>query len=405
MRGLSLVLVLTGCQWTLGGDGSECSEDGHCESGQTCTVGRCITRESTTERRMDADVTPDMPMMDMDVPDEGEVLDRTVFDDRDATLVDASMPGEISPVFPDGRCFDGVGTIPLESGQTHVPRGLCTPYGRLWTAEGSAGIELRIDRNDGEPPQTVPVGAQTRLSSDGRFVAFRAPDLSGRITPHLLDLAQRELTPIELLDAPVSEVLRGNGLTAYVQDGKLSLHPDAANFSVYLDCSQPDTVQWGVGLSRTRAAWFERNVRGGPIRLVLADTETCQNRIIRPVEGTVPVDGRVHSVGARWLWVAFTFEGTPQVQGIAPDTRGRLRPLRLDLPFTPLEIAGEGDWLVGISYTGGAYRISTIQLGMNLQEDRSAGRTNHRQPIISNGYLTWAALGPTGWEVQYAPLD
>lgn len=392
------VLALAGCQWTLTDDGSECSVDFDCDPGQVCRVARCI--QPPPQSQVDQAV-PDMEPMDAEV-DRALVPDRGTADLPDLGVLDAALPPELSPVFSDGRCFDGVGTVQLESGQTHVPRGLCTPYGLLWTAEGTNGIELRIDRG-AETVLSVPIGAQSRLSSDGRFVAYRAPNAEGRDTPRLLDLSRRVLDPIELLDAPVTEVLRGDGLTAYVQAGKLSLHYDRANYSVYYNCAATDQVQWGVGLSDTQAAWFERNMGGGPTRLVLADIETCQNRIIRPLDGTPA--GRVHAVGPRWLWVAFDDLGTPQVQGIAPDSRGRLRPLQLDLPITPLEIAGAGDWLVGISYAAGSYSISTLQFSMNLQADRSAGRTNHRQPIISNGYLSWAALGPTGWEVQYVPLD
>lgn len=404
-RLLILAFGLTGCQWLLGGDASECARDTDCPADMVCDIDRCVigvrpVDMDPVEAQMDA--TLDMLLPDMTPPLDQAVIDMHV----DAALVDAALPAEIEPVFPDGRCFDGAGMIELARGDTLIPRGLCTPYGVVWTRSGADGARLAVSR-------TVPVAdlvahpidrAAQITTADGRFIAWHGPNEDGVSTPMVLDLAARAPTPVELRPIAVTEVQRGRATTAYVHAGGVFVHPDAEDFATFVDCSMPDQVQWGVALSGARVAFFERAARGGPAQLVIADTATCRNRVIHATEGAVDRDARVLRIGARWVWLARAGSG-PTVRALVPDARGRLRPTAIALEVPPLEIAGEGDWLVGVGYQTGAYRIDALNLAQNRYRALSEGASNHRRPHLWNGQLTWAAMIRQRWGVQYVTLD
>ena len=403
-RAALCAVTLSGCQWLLGDDGSECSTATDCPARMLCTIGRCVddptpapdarvadlgTADMTTERAVDA------APADLDAGDEG-VMPR----------VDAALPGEIDAPFPDGACFSNSASIQLGAGITYVPHGLCTRFGVLWTTDTPGGRALNIARvwPPDETVITVPMAADARVSTvDGRFIAFATPGLQGAPTPAVLDLAARAPDPVVIRDVPVSEVQRGYGMTAYVTDGTLFLNPDAEMFSTFVDCSQPATRQWGVALSQSRVAWFERALVGGPTRVVIADPTTCRNRVVFPAQGVIATDARVESAGARWLWIAAGPTGS-QVVGLAPDARARLRPFALQMATSPSQIAAHGDWLATVSYGEGAWRIEALHLDDDRVIDLSAGSSNHRNPLIWNEYLSWAVMTRQGWGVQYAPL-
>lgn len=397
------LLALPGCQWLLGGDASECGDADDCPMAMTCEVGRCVPDTQTPiidAAPLEEDGEVVEIARDIGVVDQGPV-DAQV----DAALVDAALPAEIDPPFADGRCFDGAGQVDLPPGDTLVPRGLCTPYGVLWTRSGPDGAELVVSRTvPVEPLVVLPISADARVSTrDGRLVAYRSPDATGRAVPTVLDLAAQRPTPTVIRPLSATEAIRGNGLTTYVHDGGVVVHPDAEAFGTFVECAAPGRIQWGPAVSGSRIAFFERGAGGGA-QVVLADLATCRNRVILPTRGTVDGGARVHRVGERWVWIARDADG-PAVHGVAPDARGRLRPLRQALEHAPLELAGEGDWLVAVAYDAGAYRIDALNLAQNRYRPLSDGASNHRRPLVWNGLVTWAAMSRQRWGVQYVPLD
>lgn len=407
MRLMLLALGLTGCQLLLGGDdAAECAQAADCPDGQTCLSGRCVMGDGVSDMRV-ADLPQTDPVLDMRVPlDLGDESDLAIDMAVDAAPIDAALPAELEPLFPDGRCFDGAGMVELARGDTLIPRGLCTPYGVLWTRTDPLGPQLVLSRTVPVTDALVmPIDQDGRLSTaNGRFVAYRGPSESGLSVPMLVDLAARDPAPIELRPIAVTEVQRAVGATAYVHAGGVFVHPDAEDFATFVDCSAPDRHQWGVALVGTRVAWFERASRGGPAQLVLADATTCRNRIVYPTMGSVDPTERVHRVGERWVWIARGATG-PAVHGLAPDARGRLRPIQIALEHRPLEIAGEGDWLIGVGYADGAYRIDALNLAENRYRPLSEGASNNRRPHVFNGQASWAAMIRQRWGVQYVVLD
>lgn len=399
------LLFLSGCQWLIGGDGSECTTDFDCPIGTFCSADRCIDAPSPTP-----DAQPDIAeIADLAVPDIGvdASQDAAVPDAFDMFVPrpDAAVPGEIEAPFADGACFSNSASIQLGAGMTYVPRGLCTRYGVLWTAATPTGHALNLSRvwPVDETVITTPVTDGARLSTfDGRFIAFSAPGLSGAPMPMVLDLAMRVPEAIAIRDVAVSEVRRGNRLTAYVTEGKVFLTPDAEDFATFVDCSQPGARQWGVAPAQNRVAWFERAV-GGSTRVVIADPATCRNRVVFPAGDAIAPDARIESAGERWLWIA-TIDGQSQVVGLAPDARGRLRPLRLPFLSAPAQIAANSEWIAAVSFTRGGWQIEAQHLDDDRLRDLSSGSINNRNPMIWNGYLSWAVMNRQGWEVQYAPL-
>lgn len=401
-----MAACLTGCQWLLGGEGSECAAAGDCLDDQICEQSRCVAAPPRIDMQR-----PDLAM-DRGAEDAGDAgidLGLAIPDQRvdmsDATPEDAAVPAEVAPVFPEGECFDGSGVVELARGDTLIPRGLCTPYGVLFTRSG-ARPELVLSRTVPVTEARVePIAPDARLTTaDGRFVAWRAPTELGVETPRLIDLAAREPAAIELRPIAVSEVVRGAATTAYVHDGKVFLHPDADGFSGFFDCGIPDRVQWGIALAGDQVGFFEQPAQGGPAQLVLADLETCRNRILHPTHGAVDRGDRLLRAGARWVWRATDATGAT-VRGLAPDSRGRLRPLEVRLEHAPLELAAHGDWLVGIGYAQGAYRIDAFNLAQTRYRALSEGASNHRRPHVWNGQLSWAAMVRQRWGVQYVSLD
>lgn len=396
------LLLLTGCQWLLGGDGSECAAAIDCPERMVCAVGRCV-EDPGGEPVMDAGDAADAGVLDM-TPDAEP--DATAPRDMFMPRADAALPGEIEAPFAEGECFSNSASIQLGAGVTYVPHGLCARFGVLWTTDTASGRTLNIAR--AWPPDAaviaVPIAPDARISTvDGRFVAVAVPGLDDAPTPAVIDLAMRVIEPQVIRDVPVSEVRRGHGLTGYLSEGRLFLTPDAEGFTTFLDCGQAGTRQWGVGLSHGQVAWFERADVGGPARVVIADSTTCSNRVVYPAQGAIAADARIESAGDRWIWIA-TRDGQAQVAGLAPDERGRLRPLGVATPGAPVQIAAQGDWLAVVSYVGGSWRIEALHLEDDRVRDLSAGSTNHRNPLIWNGYLSWAVLNRQGWGVQYAPL-
>ncbi|MEZ4470305.1 MAG: hypothetical protein R3F60_05800 [bacterium] len=307
--------------------------------------------------------------------------------------------------FPGGLCFDPHSNVFLATavGDTHAPRGLCTPWAIAWTQGRPGGAVLRLLTREGQPTDAVDgpqVASDTPLASDGRFLVVLGPwpAPGGPLTALRLDLTQPEVVlPLSLTGRPHRDVARAPGMSGHVEadadESWVVLTTDDDRFE---SCRQPGRRQWGLALGSGRAAWFER--QAGRTVLVVTEGIACGPSIRRPVD--VADGARLALAGGGIYWI----ERSGQVLGLVPDGRGRLRPVVVEGDGAGVELAGgEGPWLAVVRYTPGRYTLDLMSIELGAR--RAISSASARRPALSAGWLLWAEAAVfVPWELRYVHL-
>ncbi|MCB9546376.1 MAG: hypothetical protein H6706_11035 [Myxococcales bacterium] len=394
LRLMVLASTLTGCQWLLGGGDSpaECGQDDDCFAAQICAQGACVTgSRPPADRGVALDAAADADGVDASLA----VVD--------ASPPDAALPH--APPFPEGRCFERQSDVFQANvvGDNHAPRGICTPWAVAWTAGRPGGAVLRLLTGPGGAADAVDgpaVAADTPLATDGRHLVvlgpWPAPD--GPLTALRLDLATPSPEPLSETGRPHRDPARMAGLSGHVEgDADASWVVLTRDDDRFESCRRDRARQWGLALGGGRAAWFER--APGAVHVVVTDGPACAPAIRRAVD--VADDARLVAAGGGFYWIG---RGTTDVQGLSPDSRGRLRPRALAGDGPPVELAGgDGAWLAVVRYSPGRYVLDVVDL--NAGEPRPISSASARRPTLSSGWLLWAEAAMfVPWELRYVDL-
>lgn len=414
---LGLTCLLGGCQLFFGGSTSaECALDDDCLAGQICVTDRCRTGSRPPPQPDAAPpdaAPPDAASPDAASPDAALVVDLGVLD---AAPLDAAVDAGPAEVFAGGRCFASASDVWISGlpSDTHVPRGICTPWAVAWTASRVGGAVLRLLRAPGAPAAAVDGPALTAdapLATDGRFLVFLGPwpGLDGPPTAQRLDLQSATAVPLSASGLPNRDPARAAGVSGHIEVGAseswVVLTFDDDTFEA---CRRPGVAQWGLALGAgaqgPRAAWFEAPVGGGRTRLVVTDATACTPRVERPLAGEVAPDARVAAAGGGFYWIERPRDAVvAELHGLRLDARGRLRPTTLAGEGAPVELAGDGGHLAVVRYQPARYVLDLIEVSTGTS--RPVAQVSARHPQLAGGWLMWAQAATfVPWELRYVDL-
>jgi hypothetical protein len=385
--------LLSGCTVFLDSTPVECGHSLECPLNEVCNEGRCVAHS-----------------LDMDV-----IIDAGM-DDAVSVVDGATDSSRVSPLFPNGECFEGQnGAVIGNATSDQIPAGYCSKWGLIWT-EGEAQGQALVGRdphNEADQWRVSQVSGAVALGTRSLFVA-RYHERESAINIWRQDLTGVGGEYIKPSSRDQKRPSRGDGFTAFTETNTAGEQSVFVHFDdgTIQSCALGGREQRGAVSGSEWVAWVEYRPGARVGRVVVAPAGDCANPAVRRervLTGEIPSALGLHRAGDILVWLVRPSTGFNELRVWAHSkrqTEPRTYPLRQSAG-NPVEIAAHADHVSLIHYRDISPRF-TLEV-VNLNEDRVrpiSATGNVHQPTLSERYVMWAqGSGAAGWEVRYEALD